>query len=86
MLGDILTHIIPMSYSASLAKVVVENGLKNSRPCQQSGCVATIAVYIDTTIVVAGGWGEGGVLSTVEVMNTKNHQWSTVADLPQPVY
>ena len=48
--------------------------------------MCTIAVYIETTIVVAGGWGEGGVLSTVEVMSTENHQWSTTADLPQPVY
>ena len=39
------------------------------------------------TLIVAGGAGEGGgVLSTVEVMNTENRQWSTAADLPQPMY
>ena len=39
------------------------------------------------TLIVAGGEGEGEVvLSTVEVMNTENHQWSTAADLPQPIY
>ena len=37
-------------------------------------------------LIVAGGMGEGGALSTVEVMNTKNHWWFTAADLPQPIY
>ena len=35
---------------------------------------------------MAGGWGQDGVLSTVEVMNNKNLQWSAAADLPQPIY
>ena len=36
---------------------------------------------------MAGGMGEGGrVLSTVEVMDTETHQWSTAAGLPQPMY
>ena len=30
--------------------------------------------------------GEGGVLSTVEVMNAETLQWSTADDLPQPMY
>ena len=38
-----------------------------------------------TTLIVAGGWGESGVLSTVEVMDTETHQWSTAADLPEPM-
>ena len=37
-----------------------------------------------TMLIVAGGMGVGGsVLSTVEVMNTETHLWSTVADLPE---
>ena len=47
---------------------------------------STAAVCTGTTLIVAGGWGEGGVLSTVEVMNTENFQWSTAADLPEPMY
>ena len=40
-----------------------------------------------TTLIVIGGEGEGGkVLSTVEVMNTETHQWSTAADLPEPMH
>ena len=40
-----------------------------------------------TTLIVAGGWGEGDrVLSTVEVMDTETHQWFTAADLPEPTY
>ena len=39
-----------------------------------------------TTLIVAGGRGEGGVvLSTVEVMNIRNHQWSTAANLLRPI-
>ena len=47
----------------------------------------TTALCTGTTLIVAGGWGEDGrVLSTVEVMNTENHQWSTAVDLPKGMY
>ena len=44
------------------------------------------ALCTGTTLIVAGGWGVGGALPTVELMNTTNHQWSTAADLPEPMY
>ena len=44
----------------------------------------TTVLHVQTMLIVAGGKGVGGVLSTVEVMNTENHQWSTAADLPEP--
>ena len=50
---------------------------------------STTSMCTGTTLIVAGGWGEWGggrVLSTVEVMNTETHQWSTAADLPLPMY
>ena len=47
---------------------------------------STSALCAGTTLIVAGGMGEHGVVSTVEVMNTVNLQWSTAADLPQPMY
>ena len=47
----------------------------------------TTALCTGTTLIIAGGFGEDGrVLSTVEVMNTENHQWSSAADLPEPMY
>ena len=46
----------------------------------------TTVVCIGTTLIVAGGWGGDGILSTVEVMDTETQQWSTAADLPQPMY
>ena len=47
----------------------------------------TTALCIGTALIVAGGRGLGGrVLSTVEVMNTENHHWSTAPDLPEPMY
>ena len=46
----------------------------------------TAALCTGTMLIVAGGVGEGGVvLSTVELMNTSNLQWSIAASLPQPM-
>ena len=46
----------------------------------------SIALCTGTALIVAGGMNEGGVqLKTVEVMNTETLQWSTAADLPQPL-
>ena len=45
------------------------------------------AVCVGTTLIVAGGQGKGvTVMSTVEVMNTWTHQWSTAASLPEPMW
>ena len=46
----------------------------------------TTSLCTGTALIVAGGEGVGGMLSTVEVMDTETHQWSTAADLPQPMY
>ena len=55
-------------------------------PMPTKGCWTT-SLCTGITPIVAGGEGEGGRgLSTVEVMNTETHQWSTAADLPQPMY
>ena len=44
------------------------------------------AVCTGTALIVAGGWGEnGGELTTVEVLNIENRQWSTAVDLPKPM-
>ena len=53
--------------------------MPTKRQCTTSLCTGA-------ALIVAGGVGEGEVLSTVEVMNTENHQWSTAADLPQPIH
>ena len=42
----------------------------------------TTALCTGTFLIVAGGIGETGGLSTVEVMNTNTLQWSSAADLP----
>ena len=52
-------------------------------PTEREG---TTSLCTGGTLIVAGGMGDGGVLSTVEVMNTENSQWSAAADLPQPMY
>ena len=46
----------------------------------------TASVCSGRSLVVAGGLGEGGKnLSTVEVMDTENLQWSTASSLPHPL-
>ena len=44
-----------------------------------------VAVTTGRALIVAGGDGLK-VLRTVEIMNTDTRQWSTAADLPQPLY
>ena len=41
--------------------------------------------YADHSLLVAGGWYRGVTLTTVEVMDTRTHQWSTAASLPEPL-
>ena len=38
------------------------------------------------SLIVAGGWADGHVLTTVEVLDTDTQQWSTACSLPQPFY
>ena len=46
----------------------------------------TAAVCTCSALIVAGGGGGGGIIrKRVEVMDTNSHQWSTAADLPQPL-
>ena len=44
------------------------------------------ALCTGTALIVAGGRTALGVMRTVEVMETETLQWSTAADLPQPLY
>ena len=44
------------------------------------------AVCTRTDLIVAGGVGRvARVLTTIEVLNIENHQWSTAVDLPEPL-
>ena len=45
---------------------------------QTAACITT-----EQALVVAGGYGHGGYLDTVEVMNINTKQWTTVSPLPQ---
>ena len=49
-----------------------------------------LSICTGTSLIVAGGFGElfhfdSEPLTTVEVLNTMTHQWSSVPDLPQPI-
>ena len=47
----------------------------------------SIALCTERALIVAGGQDiECSALQTVEVLNTETLQWSTVADLPKPLY
>ena len=52
-------------------------------PMATKRCLVT-AVTTGRALIVAGGCVGGG-LTTVEIMNTDTRQWSTAADLPQPM-
>ena len=43
------------------------------------------AVCRGTSLIAAGGYGGGGVLRTVEVMDTESLQWTLVNPLPHPM-
>ena len=42
-------------------------------------------ITIDTSLIVAGGWGPDQEKAPVEVMDTQTLQWSTLASLPHPL-
>jgi hypothetical protein len=44
-----------------------------------------IVLSIEVALIVGGGENYESKLQTVEVLNTKTFQWSTAADLPQPL-
>ena len=44
------------------------------------------AVCINKALIVAGGWEENDqLLTTVEILNTKDHQRFAAVDLPEPL-
>ena len=43
------------------------------------------AVCTGTVLIIAGGTGENGPVTTVEVLNFETSQWSTAVDLPKPL-
>ena len=47
-------------------------------------CFVT-AVCTGAVLIVAGGYDGKKELTTVEVLNTERHQWSTAIDLPEPM-
>ena len=54
-----------------------------SMPTKRFGMAALCA---GIALIVAGGVGEeGAVLTIVEVLNTESNQWSTAANLPEPL-
>ena len=75
-----------MNSSALLGKARRGGGLRHSHaPMPTTERKWTTSLCTGTSLIVAGGVGEGSVLSRVEVMNSETLQWSTAADLPQPL-
>ena len=77
------------AYSSELFSLTKEGSsrrwTKKFPPMLTKRCGVTSLCTV-TTLIVAGGRGKGGKgLSTVEVMDTETHRWSTAADLPAPI-
>ena len=51
-------------------------------PDMTTPCQSCSAVVYNQYLVVAGGWGAGGKLSSVEVMNTDTKQWYAAPPTP----
>ena len=81
--------LLPRTYSNELFSLTVDGSdriwTKKFSPMQTKRSNTT-SLCTGTTLIVAGGWNKVGVQSTVEVMNTENYQWSTAAELPEPMY
>ena len=58
--------------------------MPTKRRCTTSLCSGTALIVVGGRGGRAGG--KSSSLSTVEVMDTETHQWSTAADLPQPMH
>ena len=54
-------------------------------PMPTKRCLPAV-ISAQNYLIVAGGWGVGGRLSTVEVMDMNTLEWYTAASLPEPVY
>ena len=76
-------------YTSSVFSFVATQGGKRKwvehfPPMPTKRCGAAV-VYSGKALVVAGGIGERGELSTVEVMDTDILQWSTANSMPYPL-
>jgi len=45
---------------------------------------SAVVISAQNYIIAVGGWGLGGILSTVEVMDMNTLEWYTAASLPEP--
>ena len=43
-------------------------------------------LYVQRTVVAAGGGRDGAVLDTVEMLNIDTQEWTTATSLPEPLY
>ena len=79
-----------LTYSNELFSLTLEGGGKRwtkKFPPMPTKRWCTTSLCTGTTLIVAGGvGGDATVLSTVEVMNTENLQWSIATDLPESMY
>ena len=72
------------SLTGEIGKAMTWKRILPSMPTKRS---ESSAVCTGMALIVVGGEGKSGeVLSTVEVMNTDTEQWSTAADLPEPLW
>ena len=73
------------SYSNELFSLISGRRWTKKFPPMPTKRSDTTAVCPGSTLIVTGGKKDHGVVSIVEVLNTETHQWSTAADLPEPM-
>ena len=53
-------------------------------PMLTACCSPSVVTYQNKWLIVAGGYGDGGDLLIVEIMNISNHHWYSAPPLPIP--
>ena len=85
ILNDQPTAIGGSPFTNKLMSLTMERKWTENFPPMPTVRCLVIAVCTGTALIVAGGHGENRKeLTTVEVLNIENRQWSTAADLPEP--
>ena len=85
ILNGQLTTIGGQPYTNKLMSLTNDHKWMEKFPPMPTERRSATAVCTGTVLIVAGGVREIGTLATVEVLSFETSQWSTAADLPEPL-
>ena len=84
ILNGLPTTVGGFPFNSKLMSLTTERKWREKFPPMPTKRILVTTVYTGTTLIVAGGMGFNyEELTTVEVLNIQNRQWSTAVDLPE---